>query len=142
MPDCVHCQGVVAPDGHCWDCGADQPAYRSHLELETQHAAAVTDRGHHRIANADAMALLTLAPWTIGVVCDGVSMSARPERAAQLAAETGAATLSAHLLACRLGPPAETVLIDLTGRVLQVIVRDTHSVPGPGSWNFFSPIPH
>ncbi|WP_219467534.1 PP2C family protein-serine/threonine phosphatase [Nonomuraea rhizosphaerae] len=111
---CSSCGGTVAPDGHCWDCGAAQPAFRSHLEITTgdgtgdgtgagqgegDGAAGVSDRGRRRGVNADAMALATSGSWTIGVVCDGVSMSPRADRAARVAAETGAATLVARLRA-------------------------------------------
>ncbi|WP_395109509.1 hypothetical protein [Actinomadura sp. SCN-SB] len=36
---CVACGGTVAPDGHCWDCGKDQPAFGSHLEVTVDGAA-------------------------------------------------------------------------------------------------------
>ncbi|MEU5881825.1 protein phosphatase 2C domain-containing protein [Spirillospora sp. NPDC047279] len=97
MTACGRCGGTVAPDGHCWDCGADQPAFRSHFEVTAPGAAGVSDRGHRRSLNADAMMLTMTGPWTIGVVCDGVSLSPRAERAAQLAADTGAAVLAARL---------------------------------------------
>ncbi|QKW37456.1 protein phosphatase 2C domain-containing protein [Actinomadura sp. NAK00032] len=93
---CTSCGGTVAPDGHCWDCGARQPAYRAHLEAATPTAAAVTDRAG-RAVNADAAALTASGPWTIAVVCDGVSMSPRADRAAQVAADTAAAVLAARL---------------------------------------------
>ena len=96
MPPCVTCGGTVAPDGHCWDCGAPQPAFRSHLERAAPGPAAVTDRAR-RTLNADAMALAASGPWTIGVVCDGVSMSPRADRAAQVAAATAATVLAARL---------------------------------------------
>ncbi|WUI02276.1 protein phosphatase 2C domain-containing protein [Spirillospora sp. NBC_00431] len=97
MTACVACGGTVAPDGHCWDCGGAQPAFRAHLEISAdEDAAAVTDRARRGV-NADAMALATSAGWTIGVVCDGVSMSPRADRAAQVAAETAGAVLSARL---------------------------------------------
>ncbi|WP_078661595.1 PP2C family protein-serine/threonine phosphatase [Streptomyces sp. NRRL B-24484] len=95
---CPRCGGTVAPDGRCWDCGAGRPGYRSHLEIGlTGGAAGVSDRGRHREVNADAMALTTAGPWTVGVVCDGVSMAPRGERAARLAADVGAAALVARL---------------------------------------------
>ncbi|MFI0351709.1 PP2C family protein-serine/threonine phosphatase [Actinomadura sp. 9N407] len=123
---CVLCQGTVAPDGHCWDCGKAQPAFRSHLELTTEHGAAgVTDRGLRRGINADAMALTTVGTWTIGVVCDGVSMSPRSERAAQVAAETGAATLAARL---RSGVLPETALLDAAVRAAHAVAALASSV--------------
>ena len=98
ITNCVRCGGIVAPDGHCWHCGLAQPAFRSHLEITARDGSAgVTDRGKHRGVNADAMALTRTGPWTIGVVCDGVSMSPRGERAAQVASEVGLTTLVTRL---------------------------------------------
>ena len=97
-PECGVCGGTVAPDGHCWDCGAAQPAFRSHVEITADDGAAgVSDRGAQRGINADAMALTLADGWTIGVVCDGVSLSPRSERAAQVAAEVGAVSVAARL---------------------------------------------
>ncbi|MFD5896446.1 PP2C family protein-serine/threonine phosphatase [Streptomyces sp. NPDC060366] len=113
-PDCVVCGGTVAPDGHCWDCGEPQPAYRSHIETTLATVAAgVSDRGKRRGVNADAMALTATGAWTIGVVCDGVSMSPRAERAARVAADVGADRLRAGL---REGTLPETVLVDAAAR--------------------------
>ncbi|MEV7180093.1 protein phosphatase 2C domain-containing protein [Kitasatospora sp. NPDC093679] len=95
---CPECGGTVAPDGRCWDCGADRPGFRAHVEIgAVGGAAGVSDRGRHRGVNADAMALATAGPWTVGVVCDGVSTAPRGERAAKLAADVGAAALAARL---------------------------------------------
>ncbi|MFC8829046.1 PP2C family protein-serine/threonine phosphatase [Streptomyces sp. NPDC057137] len=108
------CAGTVAPDGHCWDCGAAQPAYRSHLETTLGTVAAgVSDRGRRRGLNADAMALTGTGDWTIGVVCDGVSMSPRAERAAQVATVVAAARLEEVL---REGALPETALEDAAAR--------------------------
>lgn len=96
--ECVRCGGIVAPDGMCWDCGAAQPAFRAHVEITAgDDAAGVSDRGRRREVNADAVALATGEGWTVAVVCDGVSLSPRPERAARVAAETGAAVLVGRL---------------------------------------------
>ncbi|GAA2748383.1 PP2C family protein-serine/threonine phosphatase [Kitasatospora cinereorecta] len=111
---CGTCGGTVAPDGHCWDCGAAQPAYRAHLEVAAANGAAgVSDRGRRREVNADAMVLVAVGAWTVGVVCDGVSMAPRAERAAVVAAEVGAAAIAAGL---RAGALPETVLADAAVR--------------------------
>nr|CEL21318.1 Protein serine/threonine phosphatase PrpC, regulation of stationary phase [Kibdelosporangium sp. MJ126-NF4]CTQ96115.1 Protein serine/threonine phosphatase PrpC, regulation of stationary phase [Kibdelosporangium sp. MJ126-NF4] len=115
----MSCDGTVAPDGYCWDCGAAQPAFRAHIELALDTgAAAVTDRGLRRGINADAMALTSASPWTIGVVTDGVSMSPRPERAAQVAAETAAKTLTTHLTT---GAIPETALTEAAGKASEAV---------------------
>lgn len=64
---------------------------RSHLETTLgAFAAGVSDRGRRRGVNADAMALTATGDWTIGVVCDGLSMPP-PQRGAApgVAGQTG-----------------------------------------------------
>ncbi|MET8000197.1 PP2C family protein-serine/threonine phosphatase [Nonomuraea glycinis] len=130
ISSCVACGGTVAPDGRCWDCGAPQPAFRSHLEITTgSGAAGVSDRGLRRGVNADAMASATTGSWTIGVVCDGVSMSPRADRAAQVAAEVGAATLVTRLGA---GALPEVALAEATvraGRAVAALATSVHDAP-------------
>ncbi|MFF3690672.1 PP2C family protein-serine/threonine phosphatase [Streptomyces sp. NPDC002187] len=130
VPVCVRCGGTVAPDGHCWDCGAAQPAFRSHVEITVPGGAAgISDRGKRRGINADAMALTTAGTWTIGVVCDGVSMSPRAERAAQVAAEVGAAALVELLGA---GALPETALGDAAtraGRAVAALAASVDAAP-------------
>ncbi|MGW1254729.1 PP2C family protein-serine/threonine phosphatase [Streptomyces sp. NPDC002513] len=112
--ECVRCGGTVAPDGVCWHCGVAQPAFRAHVEITVgTDAAGVSDRGHRREVNADSLTLAATGVWTVGVVCDGVSLSPRPERAARVAAETGAATLIAGL---REGQVPEGALAEATER--------------------------
>ncbi|MGN9790007.1 PP2C family protein-serine/threonine phosphatase [Streptomyces sp. OZ13] len=123
---CVRCGGIVAPDGHCWECGHAQPAFRSHVEVTAADGAAgVSDRGRRRGVNADAMALTRCGDWTIGVVCDGVSMSPRSERAAQVAAEVGARVLGARL---PVGVLPETALREAVARAAQAVA----ALAGPG----------
>ncbi|MEV4680748.1 PP2C family protein-serine/threonine phosphatase [Streptomyces kurssanovii] len=117
--NCVQCGGIVAPDGRCWECGHAQPAFRSHVEVTAPGGAAgVSDRGKRRGVNADAMALARRGDWTIGVVCDGVSMSPRSERAAQVAAEVGARVLALRLPA---GVLPETALGEAAARAAQAV---------------------
>ncbi|WP_238019979.1 protein phosphatase 2C domain-containing protein [Dactylosporangium sp. AC04546] len=122
---CVRCGGTVAPDGYCWDCGHAQPLHRARLEISIDGAGAVTDRGLRRGVNADAMALTTAGPWTIGVVTDGISMTPRPERAAQVAAACGAERLAARLTA---GALPEEALEDAAVRAGAAVA----ALNGPG----------
>ncbi|MFI6514628.1 PP2C family protein-serine/threonine phosphatase [Spirillospora sp. NPDC050679] len=97
--------------------------------MTDQGAAGVSDRGKRRDVNADAMALTTTGTWTIGVVCDGVSMSPRADRAAQLAAETGTTTLTARLEAADL---PETALIDAAmsaARAVTALAASVNAAP-------------
>jgi serine/threonine protein phosphatase PrpC len=127
---CVLCDGTVAPDGYCWDCGKGQPAFRSYLEITSDNGAAgVSDRGLRRGVNADAMALTMVDGWTIGVVCDGVSMSPRPERAAQVAAETGATVLATQLQAGALPEVALLNAANRAGRAVAALAASVHAAP-------------
>jgi PPM family protein phosphatase len=124
---CGRCGGTVAPDGHCWDCGAAQVAFRARLEIETDSGAAgVSDRGLRREINADAMGLVTRGAWTIGVVCDGVSMAPRAERAARVAAEVGVTALAGLLES---GVLPEVALAEAAGRAGRAVagLADTGS---------------
>lgn len=118
---CVRCGGTVAPDGHCWDCGAAQAAFRAHVEIGADSGAAgVSDRGLRREINADAMALAATGAWTIGVVCDGVSMAPRAERAARVAAGVGANALAGLLSS---GVLPEVALVEAAGRAGRAVAR-------------------
>lgn len=129
-PGCGACGGTVAPDGHCWDCGTAQPSFRARLEATAgAGAAAVSDRGLLRAVNADAMMLITAGSWTIGVVCDGVSMSPRSKRAARVAAQTGAATLAAHLEAGALPEDAHHRAAVRAGRAVAALAASVDAAP-------------
>ena len=75
------------------------PSPRDHAEIDLGPAAGVSDRGlrHHR--NEDAMALAAEqapdGPAVVAVVCDGVSSSARPDEASQVAAQAALPVLVA-----------------------------------------------
>jgi serine/threonine protein phosphatase PrpC len=70
-----------------------------HQEFDLGLAAGVTDRGLRHERNEDALALAVAdtdaGPAVLAVVCDGVSSTACPDRAAQAAAQ-GAATVLLH----------------------------------------------
>jgi serine/threonine protein phosphatase PrpC len=79
------------------------PSSRDHAEVDLGPAAGVSDRGlrHHR--NEDAMALAADqapdGPAVVAVVCDGVSSSARPDEASQVAAQAALPVLVAAVQA-------------------------------------------
>src|SRR5256884_8448191 len=79
------------------------PPSRDHAEVDLGPAAGVSDRGlrHHR--NEDAMALAAEqapdGPAVVAVVCDGVSSSARPDEASQVAAQAALPVLVAAVQA-------------------------------------------
>ncbi|MGY0233743.1 protein phosphatase 2C domain-containing protein [Longispora urticae] len=95
-PACARCGvGTVDDDGYCTACGARQPGPGDHSEVDLGDVAGVTDRGlrHHR--NEDAMAVLRTDGGVVAVVCDGVSVSPRPQEASRLACDTAVAVLAA-----------------------------------------------
>ncbi|WP_306366358.1 PP2C family serine/threonine-protein phosphatase [Nocardiopsis sp. CC223A] len=113
--DCPRCGGTPAPDGRCWECGADLSDLLGHTRADAgaDGAAGYGERGPGRRLNADALALRTTGPWTVGAVCDGVSMAPRAERAARIAAEVTVQTLARALAA---GAIPEDALTDATAR--------------------------
>ena len=99
---CPHCGDRSAPDepdGFCPSCGLRRPDGTDRVETAVDGAAAVSDRGHVRPRNEDAVALgraaaeaapdrTADAPLPVAaVVCDGVSSVPNSERAARAAAD-------------------------------------------------------
>jgi PPM family protein phosphatase len=82
---CQSCGGASFDDDYCASCGTRRPVGQDHRELDLDVVAGVTDRGlrHHR--NEDAMGIGVSVGWYIGVVCDGVSSSHRPDAASHAA---------------------------------------------------------
>jgi PPM family protein phosphatase len=93
----------VAGDRFCEMCGADlrerptaaAPGTADHVEITLDEGAAVSDRGHVRTRNEDAVALKSVEavdaadapPRVAAVVCDGVSSVRSSELAARAAAD-------------------------------------------------------
>ncbi len=122
---CAVCgAGAVDPDGYCGRCGERQPSGRDHVELDyvagATRVAGVSDRGLRHSRNEDAMALTHLdgdgAPVIVGIVCDGVSTSPRPDEASRTAADIGAAVLAKQLRE-GIGP------VEATGRAVQAAAQ-------------------
>jgi serine/threonine protein phosphatase PrpC len=99
---CPHCGDRSAPeepDGFCPSCGMRRPDGTDRVETALDGAAALSDRGHVRSRNEDAVALGRAAAEGAGqdavgapapvaaVVCDGVSSVPNSERAARAAAD-------------------------------------------------------
>jgi serine/threonine protein phosphatase PrpC len=94
-PTCDH--AALADDEYCETCGMAlgllRDARRHHFEVEIEGAAGVSDRGLVHARNEDAVFLAVAGRATVAVVCDGVSTSAAPQVAAQVAAETAGTAL-------------------------------------------------
>ena len=73
----------VHDDGYCSVCGMKQPALHDHEEFIMDGAVAITDRGQRHHRNEDAVAIARRPDGRlVAVVCDGVSMTVNPDKAA------------------------------------------------------------
>lgn len=79
---------------YCDDCGLRLPDPADRTTIDLGSLAGVSDRGLVHSRNEDAIALGRLLDGTTAaVVCDGVSTTRRPERAARTASEAALAVL-------------------------------------------------
>jgi serine/threonine protein phosphatase PrpC len=90
---CLNCGGTSFDDDYCQSCGQRRSAGLDHREIDLGALAGVTDRGlrHHR--NEDAMGLAVAPGVVLGMVCDGVSSSTRPDTASHAAVEAATPVL-------------------------------------------------
>lgn len=98
MTTLLRCRWCGHPGGERADCaGCGRSASvtaRNHVEVDLGIAAGVSDRGHARGRNEDALFLATPGHRAIAaVVCDGVGMAADGDIAAQVAADTAGRAL-------------------------------------------------
>ncbi len=83
---------TLQPDGgtYCDNCGVRRPAGRDHAESDLGLIAAASDIGSRHHQNEDGYAIVLLPHAYVGVVCDGVSSSSRPDTASHPAADAAA----------------------------------------------------
>ena len=85
---------VLADDDYCESCGTPlgrrEDAVREHVEVAAGAVAGVSDRGLRHERNEDAVFVAADGgrAVAVAVVCDGVSVSAAPHVASQVAADT------------------------------------------------------
>ncbi len=82
---CAACGSTrIGAEGYCEHCGQRRVVGQNRVEFSLPGVAGVTDRGHHRRHNEDAIAIgrIDRAGLSVAVVCDGVSTSARADAAA------------------------------------------------------------
>ncbi len=109
-PSTANCPGCGHPpppddDGWCPSCGLRRPVQgrpdvTDHMETVVDGGAAISDRGHIRPRNEDAVALGRVGPGTAdepgrvaAAVCDGVSSTRSSELAARAAADAALVVL-------------------------------------------------
>jgi len=122
-PHCPQCSASILDDDvFCEACGCRlvedptgpdlEPASGpDHVDVDLGAVAGVSDRGLTHRRNEDAFTLDTRGDHLIAVVCDGVSASITPDRAARVAADT-----AAHMLAAAVDDGA-----DLTAAMAEAV---------------------
>ena len=99
---CPGCGHPPPPDddGWCPSCGLSRPGATDHMEIGVHGGAAISDRGHVRPHNEDAVALGRVGPDPADkaervavAVCDGVSSTRSSELAARAAADAALVVL-------------------------------------------------
>jgi serine/threonine protein phosphatase PrpC len=107
---CPACQGAIAVDGYCEQCGTAAPRPRDHwVERPAPWVALACDRGIRHAINQDGAAVGACAEpnsFAALVVCDGVSSAARSELASLAAARAARDVL----VAPRPGPSPDGVI--------------------------------
>ncbi len=105
---CPGCGGTAFDeDEYCETCGQRRPVALDHRELDLEIVAGVTDRGVRHTRNEDAMGLGVAPGVQVGIVCDGVSSSTRPDAAAHAAVEAATPAVLAELAEGH--PPGEAI---------------------------------
>jgi serine/threonine protein phosphatase PrpC len=94
---CQSCGGTRFDDDYCESCGQRRSAGLDHRELDLDMVAGVTDKGLRHQRNEDAMGLGVARGIHVGVVCDGVSSSNRPDTASHAAVDAATPALLAEL---------------------------------------------
>jgi serine/threonine protein phosphatase PrpC len=104
---CAYCESAAASaDGYCDACGRRRSASKDRAELQLPRLAAVTDRGHRKHHNEDAVSIGRHPQGNAAIVCDGVSSTPHADAAAQAAVDAG---MAAMLEALDAGEPARGV---------------------------------
>ncbi len=101
---CEACGIRVFGEPEAAPAAARPPSEREERDLGV--VAAVTDRGHRRPRNEDAMAIATADGRSVVVVCDGVASTANSHLASRAAADAVLAVLEPTLYASRWPDPS------------------------------------
>lgn len=115
---CSYCQGTIAPDGYCLECGERQVSARDRFgERPARWIAGVSDIGLVHRRNEDALCLLLAtgggaAPTGTGVVvvCDGVTTAPDSDVASLAAAQSAAAAIWRTITQAAPGAPRRPLL--------------------------------
>ncbi|XVQ11231.1 protein phosphatase 2C domain-containing protein [Spirillospora sp. CA-255316] len=136
-PVCGDCGGTdIDAEGYCGACGLRQPTGNEHVEIELAgpatgwvRAAGISDLGHRRGRNEDAVAMAALPRTVCAVVCDGVASAPGSDRAAQVAADTGVVTLAERLVEGDGPEDATRGAVDRANRAVTGLAASSHNPP-------------
>ncbi|MFC5747392.1 protein phosphatase 2C domain-containing protein [Actinomadura rugatobispora] len=136
-PACGDCGGTdIDAEGYCGDCGLRRPAGNEHVEIELAgpaagwvRAAGISDLGHRRGRNEDAIAMAALPRTVCAVVCDGVASAPGSDRAAQVAADTGVVTLAERLVEGDGPEDATRGAVDRANSAVTRLAESPHNPP-------------
>ena len=107
-------------EGFCEGCGQRRQTAKDHTELDLGVVAGVTDRGNHHQRNEDAMAIAVAGRTIVGLVCDGVSSSTRPDAGSHAAVDAAM--------------PAMLAALERGGNVKPPTGDATQAAPGSAAW--------
>ncbi|MGH3997844.1 MAG: PP2C family protein-serine/threonine phosphatase, partial [Pseudonocardiaceae bacterium] len=120
--------------------------WRDRVEVDVGFAAGVSDRGRRHHRNEDALVLRGVGMGSgepsaaVAVVCDGVSWSARPDEASEIAAEVGAEVL-VTALHCAGDPAAATrTAVHTAGRAVAGLAHVNETARGAPACTFVSAV--
>jgi len=126
---CPGCGGTTFDaDEYCETCGQRRPAGLDHRELDLTGVAAVTDRGVRHVRNEDAVGIGASHGVLVGIVCDGVSSSNRPDTASHAAVEAATPVLLSEVAE---GNPAGEAITAAAGAAQAAAALAAGSEPGP-----------
>ncbi len=125
---CAACGGTTFEDDYCQSCGQRRSAGLDHRELDLGMVAGVTDRGLRHHHNEDAMGLAVAPGFVLGVVCDGVSSSTRPDTASHAAVEAATPAMLAELAE---GAGAEAAITTAARAAQAAATLAAGGIPGP-----------
>jgi serine/threonine protein phosphatase PrpC len=138
---CAGCGGgEFGEEGYCDGCGKRRATGREHSELDLDVIAAASDIGHRHQHNEDAVGIGLLPGIVVGVVCDGVSSSDRPDTASYAAVD---AAVPALLDALRDEPADPDRALGLAAGAAQAaaaLAAGTEPGPNPPSSTFVAAV--
>jgi PPM family protein phosphatase len=138
---CPGCGGTsFSEEGYCDACGKRRGTGREHSELDLDVIAAASDIGHRHRHNEDAVGIGLLPGIAVGVVCDGVSSSDRPDTASYAAVDAAVPALLDALGDEPLDPGRALNLAAGAAQAAAALAAGTDPGPNPPSSTFVAAV--